>query len=79
MENLARDEIMGDVKKTIQEEVDAIIVMEIKNLRMLKGKKESKGSKKKPKVKPEKMGPGEKPLSKIDNKELFADVIKFFS
>ena len=40
---------------------------------MLKGKKDKE---KKVKVKPikEKFGPGEKPLGKIDIKELFADV-----
>jgi len=74
LSNIARDEIIGDVKQTIREEVDALIQMEIKNLRMIKGKKEPKASKKKAKTKPEKMGPGEKPLAKIDNKELFADV-----
>lgn len=74
LNDLARDEIIGDVQQAIREEVDGLINMEIKNLRMIKGKKEPKVSKKKPKVKPEKLGPGEKPLAKIDNKELFADV-----
>lgn len=78
LSDLARDEIIGDVQQAIKEEVDALINMEIKNLRMIKGKKEPKASKKKPKVKPEKLGPGEKPLAKIDNKELFADVNLIF-
>ena len=78
LSNLARDEIIGDVEQVIKEEVDALINMEIKNLRMIKGKKEPKVSKKKPKTKPEKFGPGEKPLGKIDNKELFADVFFIF-
>ena len=73
LSNIARDEIISGVEKSIREEVDAVIQMEIKNLRTLKGKKDPK-PKKPPKPKPEKMGPGEKPLSKIDNKELFADV-----
>lgn len=73
--NIAKDEIIGGIELSIRQEVDAIIQMEIKNLRMLKGKKDKE---KKVKVKPikEKFGPGEKPLAKIDINELFADVIK---
>ncbi len=73
LSDLARDEIIGDVEQGIREDVDAIINIEIKNLRMIKGKKEPK-PKKKPKPKPEKFGPGEKPLAKIEKNELFADV-----
>ena len=73
--NIAKDEIIGGIEETIRKEVDAVIQMEIKNLRMLKGKKDKE---KKVKVKPvkEKFGPGEKPLGKIEVKELFADVNK---
>ena len=72
--NIAKDEIIGGIEESIRKEVDAVIQMEIKNLRMLKGKKDKE---KIPKPKPikEKFGPGEKPLAKIDVKELFADVI----
>jgi hypothetical protein len=47
--------------------------MEIKNLRLLKGKKDKE---KRERIKPikEKFGPGEKPLAKTEIKELFADV-----
>ena len=72
----ARNEIIGDIKQVIKEEVDASINMEIKNLRMIKGKKEPKPSKRNLRIKPEKLGPGEKPLVKIENQELFADVFK---
>lgn len=75
LQNLAKDEVIGGVQQAIKEEVDALIQMEIKNLRTLKGKKEGKEKKNKIKPKPEKLGPGEKPLAKIDNKELFADVV----
>lgn len=75
LQNLAKEEVIGGVQQAIKEEVDALIQMEIKNLRTLKGKKEGKEKKNKPKPKPEKLGPGEKPLAKIENKELFADVI----
>lgn len=72
--NIAIDEIIGNVKEAIRTEVDSIIQMEIKNLRTLKGKKEPKPPR--PiKPKPEKLGPGEKPLVKIEVDELFADVL----
>lgn len=55
--------------------------MEIRNLRtiFLKGKKDPKVPKRPPKIVdknaiPEKFGPGEKALAKIDIQELFSDV-----
>jgi hypothetical protein len=63
----------------IRKEVDEIIEMEIRNKRtiFLKGrKKDPKMPRKSKREKPipEKFGPAEKALAKIDIKELFSDV-----
>lgn len=76
---LAKNEVISDVEAAIRKDVDEIIEMEIRNKRTiwLKGKKDQKmpknftrGGNKPP---AEKLGPGEKPLVKIDIKELFSD------
>jgi hypothetical protein len=54
--------------------------MEIKNRRtiFMKGKRERNIRRRREKIIPEKFGPGEKNLSKIDIKELFSDVNTIF-
>jgi hypothetical protein len=74
--NIARKEIFPAIEKKIEQEVDTIIDIELRNQRtlFLKGKKDKMPKEPKIKDPPEKLGPGEKALVKTDVKDLFTDV-----
>lgn len=75
-EELARNEIISGLETKIRNEVDEIIMKEIKNLRYIftKGKKDKLPKVPKPKVIKEKLGTGENKLKNIPVDELLADV-----
>ena len=75
--NIAREEIIGDIEKMIKEEVDIIIESELINMKtnFLGGKRDKPTRRVIIKPPPEKFGPGEKPLAKMDVNDLFTEVI----
>lgn len=78
-DEIATGEIFRGIEKKIEKKVDDFIQMEITNLRKiyLKGKRDPKIPRRPPKVVApvEKLGKGEKKVSKIPHEELLSDVI----
>ena len=74
--NIAREEIIGNIEKMIKEEVDVIIETELMNMKtnFLGGKKDKPMKKVIIRPPPEKFGPGEKAIAKIDVNDLFTEV-----
>lgn len=78
---MLREEILPKVEKTLEKTIDAMLDLELNNMRALMGKKpkkKKKGKKKKPKKKKAKKNklPGAKYIAKMDEYEILIELVK---